>query len=128
MRTDGSEQWLPAKVEGIKVKAGDLLYFNTWGGGGWGDPFKRDPELVRLDVERRLVSREGAQRYGVVIGDDGAVDGKATADLRARLVAARGGYRPVQLRRRGGRYPRPLRSGDPPAGAGQATFIAAAAK
>ena len=90
VRTDGSEQWLPAKVEGIKVKAGDLLYFNTWGGGGWGDPFKRDPELVRLDVERRLVSREGAQRYGVVIGDDGAVDGKATADLRARLVAARG--------------------------------------
>ena len=90
VRTDGSEQWLPAKVEGIKVKAGDLLYFNTWGGGGWGDPFKRDPELVRLDVERRLVSREGAQRYGVVMGDDGAVDGKATADLRARLVAARG--------------------------------------
>ena len=90
VRADGSEQWLPAKVEGIKVKAGDLLYFNTWGGGGWGDPFKRDPELVRLDVERRLVSREGAQRYGVVIGDDGAVDGKATADLRARLVAARG--------------------------------------
>ena len=90
VRTDGSEQWLPAKVEGIKVKAGDLLYFNTWGGGGWGDPFKRDPELVRLDVERRLVSREGALRYGVVMGDDGAVDGKATADLRARLVAARG--------------------------------------
>ena len=90
VRTDGSEQWLPAKVEGIKVKAGDLLYFNTWGGGGWGDPFKRDPELVRLDVERRLVSREGALRYGVVMGDDGAVDGKATADLRARLVAVRG--------------------------------------
>ena len=90
VRADGSEQWLPAKVEGIKVKAGDLLYFNTWGGGGWGDPFKRDPELVRLDVERRLVSREGALRYGVVMGDDGAVDGKATADLRARLVAARG--------------------------------------
>ena len=90
VRADGSEQWLPAKVEGIKVKAGDLLYFNTWGGGGWGDPFKRDPELVRLDVERRLVSREGALRYGVVMGDDGAVDGKATADLRARLVAVRG--------------------------------------
>jgi N-methylhydantoinase B len=47
VRTDGSEQWLPAKVEGVKVKAGDLLYFNTWGGGGWGDPYARDPELVR---------------------------------------------------------------------------------
>jgi N-methylhydantoinase B len=90
VRADGCEQWLPAKVEGIKVKEGDLLYFNTWGGGGWGDPFKRDPELVRTDVERRLVSREGAQRYGVVIGDDGGVDAEATARLRAKLVTARG--------------------------------------
>ena len=54
VRSDGSEEWLPAKVEGIKVKAGDLLYFNTWGGGGWGDPFARDPELVRADVDRGL--------------------------------------------------------------------------
>ena len=90
VRADGGEEWLPAKVEGIKVKEGDLLYFNTWGGGGWGDPFKRDPELVRADVERRLVTREGARRYGVVIGDDGTVDAKATAELRAGLVAARG--------------------------------------
>jgi len=90
VRAGGGEEWLPAKVEGIKVKEGDLLYFNTWGGGGWGDPFKRDPELVRADVERRLVTREGARRYGVVIGDDGTVDAKATAELRAGLVAARG--------------------------------------
>jgi N-methylhydantoinase B len=90
VRADGSSQWLPAKIEGIKVKEGDLLYFNTWGGGGWGDPFKRDPELVRLDVERRLVSPEGARRYGVVIANDGAVDGAATEALRAELMAARG--------------------------------------
>ena len=43
VRSDGSEEWLPAKVEGIKVKAGDLLYFNTWGGGGWGDPLPAIP-------------------------------------------------------------------------------------
>jgi N-methylhydantoinase B len=90
VRKDGSEEWLPAKAEGIKVKEGDLLYFNTWGGGGWGDPFQRDPELVRQDVERRLVTREGAKRYGVVIDDDGAIDAGATQDLRAELVAARG--------------------------------------
>jgi N-methylhydantoinase B len=90
VRVDGSEQWLPSKVEGIKVKEGDLLYFNTWGGGGWGDPFQRDPELVRQDVDRRLVSRDGARRYGVVIGDDRAVDSAATDALRAQLIAARG--------------------------------------
>lgn len=87
--TDGREQWLPAKVEGIKVKEGDVLYFNTWGGGGWGDPYARDPELVRTDVARGLVTPDGARRYGVVITDNHSVDAAATASLRATLVAER---------------------------------------
>ncbi|MHA7816285.1 MAG: hydantoinase B/oxoprolinase family protein [Pseudohaliea sp.] len=99
LRTDGSEEWLGAKAEGIKVKKGDLLYFNTWGGGGWGDPYERDPELVRQDVARRLVTVDGARRYGVVIGEDGSVDADATAALRDELRAARGD---VELFNRGG--------------------------
>ena len=95
VRTDGSEQWLPAKVEGIKVKEGDLLYFNTWGGGGWGDPYQRDPELVWKDVERRLVTREGARRFGVLIDDNGALDIAGTETLRAERVAARGAEQPL---------------------------------
>jgi N-methylhydantoinase B len=87
--TDGRERWLPAKVEGIKVKEGDVLYFNTWGGGGWGDPYARDPELVRTDVARGLVTPDGALRYGVVITDNHSVDAAATAALRATLVAER---------------------------------------
>ncbi|AQA19101.1 5-oxoprolinase [Halioglobus japonicus] len=90
VRGDGSEEWLPAKIEGIKVKKGDLLYFNTWGGGGWGDPFQRDPLLVKQDVERRLVTAEGARRYGVVIDGDGEVDEAATNTLRSRLSSERG--------------------------------------
>ena len=74
----------------LRVKKGDLLYFNTWGGGGWGDPFERDPELVRADVERGLVSVEGARRYGVVIAGDCLVDLAATGELRDRLREARG--------------------------------------
>ena len=31
VRGDGSEQWLPAKIEGVKVKAGDLLFFRIDG-------------------------------------------------------------------------------------------------
>jgi len=99
VRTDGSEEWLGAKVEGIKVKKGDLLYFNTWGGGGWGDPYERDPELVRQDVARRLVTVDGARRYGVVIGDDGSVDSAATEALREQLRAQRS---EVPLFNRGG--------------------------
>jgi len=89
VRTDGSEQWLPSKVEGVRVNAGDVLYFNTWGGGGWGNPLERDPELVLADVKRRLVTAAGAKRYGVVIVDD-AVDVAATEILRAEMAGARG--------------------------------------
>ena len=89
VRVDGSEEWLPAKCEDIKVKVGDILYFNTWGGGGWGDPLARSPELVALDVRRGLVSREGAKRYGVVIADSGAVDTSATEKLRQSLATER---------------------------------------
>ena len=73
-------QVVPAKCEGIKVSKGDLLYFNTWGGGGWGDPLERDPELVLTDINRRLVSIEGALNYGVVIVD-GKVDESETKNF-----------------------------------------------
>ncbi len=89
VRADGSEEWLPAKAESVRVKAGDLLYFNTWGGGGWGDPYARDPQLVLADVRRGLVSRQGTRRYGLVLAGD-AVDAEATERLRAELTAARG--------------------------------------
>ena len=90
VRADGSEQWLPSKSEGIKVGKGDVLYFNTWGGGGWGDPFEREPELVRADVERGLVTAEGARRYGVVLAGNGSVDMAATDQLRKRMRDERG--------------------------------------
>ena len=90
VRTDGSEEWLPAKCDGIEVREGDVLYFNTWGGGGWGDPTERDAELIRADIERGLVTRDGARRYGVVIADDGSVDSAATEALRAEMRGSRG--------------------------------------
>jgi N-methylhydantoinase B len=88
-RADGSQQILPAKCDGVEVKKGDLLYFNTWGGGGWGDPFLRDCNRVLDDVNRGLVSIEGAKRYGVVIVD-GVVDQQQTTSLRATLTEKRG--------------------------------------
>ena len=89
IRADGTQQILPAKCDGVAVKEGDLLYFNTWGGGGWGDPFLRDCNNVLDDVNRGLVSIEGAKRYGVVIVD-GVVDQKQTTSLRATLTEKRG--------------------------------------
>ncbi len=94
VRTDGTEQALPSKCEGIKVQVGDVLYFNTWGGGGWGDPLKRNPQLVLDDVNRKLATVEGALDYGVVI-KTGKVDVAATKKLRAEMEKARGGKPPV---------------------------------
>jgi N-methylhydantoinase B len=93
-RADGTEEWLPSKCDGIAVKAGDVLDFNTWGGGGWGDPLARDAALVLADVKRNLATAEGARDYGVVISD-GAVDEAATTKLRAEMSQARGEDIPV---------------------------------
>jgi N-methylhydantoinase B len=89
VRSDGTEEWLPSKSEDIKVKQGDLLYFNTWGGGGWGDPCEREAELVADDVARGLVTTQGARRYGVVLNADGVVDADATEALRSEMRAQR---------------------------------------
>jgi len=88
VRADGSEEWLPSKCDGIDVKVGDLLYFNTWGGGGWGDPLERDADLVLADVNRNLATVEGAKDYGVVI-IEGAVDESATTALRDEMRSSR---------------------------------------
>lgn len=89
VRSDGREENIPSKCDRIEVQPGDILYFNTWGGGGWGDPLQRDAELVLLDVKRGLVTVDGARRYGVVVRS-GAVDPKATDKLRAEMARNRG--------------------------------------
>ncbi len=79
----------PARSTTSRSTSGDLLHFVTWGGGGWGDPLARDPELVGLEVRRGLVSVEGARRYGVVCDEQGQVDGDATEQLREKLKDGR---------------------------------------
>ena len=90
IRKDGTTEMLPSKCDHVKVEEGDLFLFCTWGGGGWGDPYKRDSDKVAQEVRRGLVSREGAERYGVLLNDDLSVDVKATEELRVKLSEARG--------------------------------------
>jgi N-methylhydantoinase B len=62
------------------------------GGGGFGDPLERDPDLVRADLRDELVSPERARGdYGVVLDAAGNVDAAATAHLRAALRTQRRG-------------------------------------
>jgi N-methylhydantoinase B len=66
------------------LAAGDVLVNNTGGGGGYGDPFEREPALVAKDVRNGFVSLEVAARdYGVVVVPDSFdVDLAATSALR----------------------------------------------
>ncbi len=54
------------------------------GGGGYGDPYERDPEAVREDVLDGYVSPEGAREdYGVVVSEDGEIDQEKTEQIRS---------------------------------------------
>jgi len=90
MRKDGSTETLPSKCDWIEVDEGDLLHYDTWGGGGWGDPLKRPTDKVHFDVVAGLVSANGAKRYGVVLDEKLNVDEKATAALRETMAKKRG--------------------------------------
>jgi N-methylhydantoinase B len=89
-RANGAREVLASKVDHVRVEPGDLLHFDTWGGGGVGDPLARDIAKVAFDVEAGLVTREGARRYGVVMKSDSVVDERATAALRESMAQERG--------------------------------------
>ncbi len=62
------ERELPPLGDGFVLEQGDVIRFETCGGGGWGDPLARDPERVRQDVARGFVTARGAlEDYGVVL-------------------------------------------------------------
>jgi len=90
---DGEYQY-PFSNANVSTQQSVLRYI-TNGAGGWGDPFDREPERVRIDVRDEYVSIEGAARlYGVVVTGDPredpegvAVDEEATSALRAKLRA-----------------------------------------
>ena len=84
-KADGTTITVANKLEEMAVETGDQLHFITWGGGGWGDPLERDPELVAKEITQGLVTVEGARAYGVVADEAGMVDEAATASLRDRM-------------------------------------------
>lgn len=67
------------------IPRGDRLIVEMPGGGGYGDPLEREPDLVEQDVQQGyLDSTEAELRYGVVLGDDQSIDDVATATTRSQ--------------------------------------------
>jgi N-methylhydantoinase B len=87
VRPDGTEEPLRPISQEV-IQPGELLGHRLSGGGGYGDPYEREPGLVREDVLARFVSFERAREvYGVAfrreaLDDSLEVDEEETARLR----------------------------------------------
>jgi N-methylhydantoinase B len=73
----------------VTLEPGERLLSEGCGGGGFGDPLRRDPELVRRGVrEDRISLARAYDVYGVVFraqGSERVVDEEATLRRRAEL-------------------------------------------
>ena len=80
------ETYIPphlSKDQNILVQAGDTIRVSTPGGGGYENPYLRNPDLVRHDVQRGYYTPQEAQeRFGVVLNPQNEVDSKTTQKLR----------------------------------------------
>jgi len=83
-----NEREVDALADAEPIKAGEVVRIRTTGGGGWGNPLDRDPELVVRDVVWRKVSPEAALAdYGVVLTgslEDDSLGHDATATQAER--------------------------------------------
>jgi N-methylhydantoinase B len=62
-RADGTRRDLRTKEVGVALSPGDVLLVRSGGGGGWGDPARRDPRAEEADAAEGLLSPvEGAAR------------------------------------------------------------------
>lgn len=86
MEIDGEVKALPGKVT-MTVPQGARIVHDQAGGGGFGDPFTRDPELVLEDViDGKITADFARDRHGVVIAAN-RLDTEATERLRRERVA-----------------------------------------
>ena len=67
-----------------QMKPGDVVTIDAPGGGGYGNPLERDPEMVASDVMEGYVSVENARKdYGIVIDEKTfEVDVEKTKQIR----------------------------------------------
>jgi N-methylhydantoinase B/oxoprolinase/acetone carboxylase alpha subunit len=82
---DGTERELDSKQTNFTMEPGSALRWEQACGGGYGDPFERDPALVLRDYLDEFITADMArEHYGVVIDETAeAVDAAATARRRA---------------------------------------------
>jgi N-methylhydantoinase B len=76
------------KINFLRLSPGDRVRLSTSGGGGYGNPLKREIARVRADLQLGFVSHGAAESaYGVVFDSNGEVDEVKTTAERARRLA-----------------------------------------
>ncbi len=63
LKTGGQIVPLASKTVNQALRRGDIISMHTQGGGGFGDPSKRDPEMVRRDLREGKVTPKCAEQY-----------------------------------------------------------------
>ena len=86
LNPDTENQVLPTKIN-MRWKNGDVFRHTSPGGGGYGDPLERDPQMALWDWRNHKMTAQHLQEeYGIVIDTEaGLVDEGKTAELRSRM-------------------------------------------
>jgi len=86
----GDAEVTPVNDANTRLTDRDVFYVVNCGGGGYGDPLLRAPDLVAKDVADDYVDRRMAEViYGVVLNEAGGLDSGATQRRREELRRAR---------------------------------------
>ena len=91
IRANGKCEEILSKKD-FYLNEGDEFHLAVPGGGGYGDPLERRPELVLRDVlDGRVSIKAAADEYGVVI-EEGMrkINQGKTAELRTKKAGERG--------------------------------------
>jgi N-methylhydantoinase B len=82
-----NETYVDELAMNYESRPGELILYQSGGGGGWGPAVERDPVAVLTDVLNEFVSVEGARAsYGVVIDPETMQVLEAeTAELRGQM-------------------------------------------
>jgi N-methylhydantoinase B len=87
VRSDGSIEDYSV-VSGLTVNKGEIIRVLTATGAGWGDPMRRDLELVKQDVRNGYVTLEQAEKYYGVVFDPETLAMKQLLGKRKTLAGA----------------------------------------
>ena len=90
---EGTPRDLGGLVDGEPVLAGQIVRVRTTGGGGWGDPLDREPDLVLRDViDGKVSASRGTRRVwrcADALGDESASSIDSKTNRRAARATSR---------------------------------------